>query len=116
MITLQKLMSISSICLEMRWFLIAILWVGGLTKAQKIVVVKQSTTGRSDYGCRWNDGGYGYAAIVGSKGQDNIWVKKKSDGTQPVQIWGSVELGASNDCAADSGNIMRMNLVEIFIS
>ncbi|WP_170952925.1 autotransporter-associated beta strand repeat-containing protein, partial [Synechococcus sp. UW179B] len=58
---------------------------------------KPSTTGRSDYGCRWDDGGYNYSAIVGSKGKDNIWVKKKSDGTQPVQIWGSVELGASND-------------------
>ncbi|WP_226424373.1 autotransporter domain-containing protein [Synechococcus sp. MU1617] len=58
---------------------------------------KKSTTDRSDYGCRWDDGGYGYAAIVGSKGKDSIWVKKKSDGTQPVAIWGSVELGASND-------------------
>ena len=58
---------------------------------------RKSTTGRSDYGCRWDDGGYGYAAIVGSKGKDSIWVKKKSDGTQPVAIWGSVELGASND-------------------
>ncbi|MDA7677250.1 autotransporter-associated beta strand repeat-containing protein, partial [bacterium] len=58
---------------------------------------RTSTTGRSDYGCRWDDGGYGYAAIVGSKGKDSIWVKKKSDGTQPVTIWGSVELGASND-------------------
>jgi autotransporter-associated beta strand protein len=58
---------------------------------------RTSTTGRSDYGCRWDDGGYNYSAIVGSNGEDNIWVKKKSDGTQPVQIWGSVELGASND-------------------
>ena len=58
---------------------------------------RTSTTGRSDYGCRWDDGGYGYAAIVGSKGKDSIWVKKKSDGTQPVTVWGSVELGASND-------------------
>ena len=58
---------------------------------------RNSTTGRRYYGCRWDDGGYSYAAIVGSKGKDSIWMKKKSDGTQPVTIWGSVELGASND-------------------
>ena len=60
-------------------------------------------------GCRWQDqqsGGYGYnyLAISGSQGSDNIVVQKDTifDSTDVktetgAQIWGSVELGDSND-------------------
>ena len=41
--------------------------------------------------CRWDDGGYDYLAIVGSKGRDNI-VVKEGNITQPAVVWGSVEL------------------------
>ncbi|QNI57775.1 putative outer membrane autotransporter barrel [Synechococcus sp. BIOS-U3-1] len=62
------------------------------------------------YGCRWGDNGsgdygYNYLAVSGSQGRDQIVVSTDSvAGTsstlktnQGAQIWGSVDLGGSND-------------------
>ena len=57
------------------------------------------------YGCRWGeegepDIGYGYLAIAGSAGQDDIDVApvdSSGDENSVAKIWGSVELGESTD-------------------
>ncbi len=50
---------------------------------------------KGGYGCRWDDGGYTYTAVAGSKGKDTLEVQK--DSGSKATIWGSIDLGGSTD-------------------